>query len=75
MNNRSSANVLFLNAYREMRLKEEDITRTCISLVGFSSESRNTIGETILSVYADGVNMYTKFLILDSPSAYNVILG
>ena len=38
VDNESSANMLFLNAYREMGLKEEDITRRCISLVGFSGE-------------------------------------
>ena len=75
MDNRSSTNVLFLNVYREMRLKEEDITRRCIFLVSFSGESRTTIGENILLVYAEGVNLYTKFLILDSLSVYNVILG
>ena len=74
MDNGSSVNVLFLNAYREMGLKEEDITRRCISLVGFSGELRTIIGETVLPVYVEGVNMYTKFLILDSQSAYNVIL-
>ena len=75
IDNRSFVNVLFLNAYREMGLKEEDITRRCIFFVGFSSESITTIGETILPVYTEGVNLYTKFLILDSPSTYNVILG
>ncbi|KAL5579317.1 hypothetical protein UlMin_011759 [Ulmus minor] len=44
VDNGSSKNVLFLNAYREMGLKEADITRRCISLVGFSGESRTTIG-------------------------------
>ena len=58
-----------------MRLEEKDITQRCISLVGFSDKSRNMIRETILPVYVEGVNMYTKFLILDSPSVYNVILG
>ncbi len=75
VDNGSSANVLFLNAYREMGLKEADITRRCISLVGFSGESKTTIGETVLPIYAEGVNLYTKFVILDSPSVYNVILG
>ena len=73
--NGSSTNVLFINVYREMGLKKEDITRRCISLLGFSGESRTTLGETVLPVYAEGVNMYTKFLILDNSSAYNVILG
>ena len=75
MDNGSSMNVLFLNVYREMGFKEEDITWRCIYLVGFSGKSRTTIGETVLPVYAEGVNLYTKFLILDSPFAYNIILG
>ena len=75
MDNESSVNVLFLNAYREMRLTESNITRRSISLVGFSGESKNTVGETVLPIYIEGVNLYTKFVILDSPSAYNVILG
>ena len=73
VDNRNSTNVLFLNAYREMGLKEADITRRCISLVGFSGESKTTIGETVLPIYAEGVNLYTKFVILDSSSIYNVI--
>ncbi len=44
-------------------------------MLGFSGESKITIRETILPIYAKGVNPYTKFMILDSPSAYNVILG
>ena len=75
MDNGSSTNVLFLNTHREMGLKEVDITRRCISLVGFNRKSRTTIGETVLSVYTKGVNLYNKFLILDSLSAYNVMLG
>ena len=34
VDNGSSANVFFLNVYREMGLKEENIIRRCISLVG-----------------------------------------
>ena len=75
VDNGSSTNVIFLNAYREMGLKEADITRRCVSLVGFSGESKTTIEETILPIYAEGVNLYTKFMILDSLSMYNVILG
>ena len=65
----------FMNTYREMGLKEADIKRRCISLVGFSGESKTTIKETFLPIYAEGVNLYTKFVILGSPSVYNIILG
>lgn len=46
-----------------------------VSLVGFCGESRNTIKESTLLVYTKGVNLYTKFHILNNPSTYNVILG
>ena len=58
-----------------MGLKESNIMRRGISIVGFSGKSRNTIGETVLPVYEERVNMYTKFLILNSLFAYNVIFG
>ena len=75
VDNRSFMNVLFLNVYREMGLQESDITRRYISLVGFSSKSKITIGKTIMPIYMEGINLYKKFLILDNRFAYNVILG
>ena len=67
MDNGSSTNVLFSNTYRKMGHKESDITRRYISLIRLSSESKNMIRETVLQVYMEGVNIYTKLLILDSP--------
>ena len=54
VDNGSSANVHFINAYMEMGLKEDDITWRCVSLVGFSGKSRTTLEETVLPVYAEG---------------------
>ncbi|XP_057811429.1 uncharacterized protein LOC131025646 [Salvia miltiorrhiza] len=44
-------------------------------LIGFSGETKTTMGEIDLPVYAEGVNQSTKFLVINAPSAFNVILG
>ncbi|XP_021866632.2 uncharacterized protein [Spinacia oleracea] len=75
IDNGSSANVLFLEALQEMGLEENSIIRRSTVLVGFSGESLRTVGEISLPTYAEGVNVMTKFSVVDCPSAYNVILG
>ncbi|KAM6588096.1 hypothetical protein CsatA_010701 [Cannabis sativa] len=75
VDNGSSANILFLSALREMGIDESKIVRKTTVLIGFSGEQKNTSGEIELPVYAEGVNLCTRFLVIDSPSAYNVILG
>ncbi|XP_056685664.1 uncharacterized protein [Spinacia oleracea] len=73
--NGSSANVLFLEGLQEMGLEEKNIVRRSTVLVGFSGESLQTVGEISLPTYAEGVNIMTKFNVVDFPSAYNVMLG
>ncbi|XP_057771155.1 uncharacterized protein LOC130990957 [Salvia miltiorrhiza] len=75
IDNGSSANVLFLSTLREMGIDETKIIRKMTVLVGFSGEQKSTLGEIELPVYAEGVNLCTRFLVVDSPFAYNVILG
>ena len=43
--------------------------------MGFSGEVKQTAGEVVLPVYAEGINMSTKFLLIDCQSSYNMILG
>ncbi|XP_031263259.1 uncharacterized protein LOC116121438 [Pistacia vera] len=71
---RSSANILFLEVVKAIRLDESNINRRPTILVEFSSKQKYTIGEIVLPVYANGINKQTSFLILDCPSPY-VILG
>ena len=75
MDNESATNILFLNAYMEMGIKESNMAKKSVSLVGFSVESRNTIREVVFPVHTEGVNLHTKFLVLENPSAYNIIIG
>ncbi|KAL5576029.1 hypothetical protein UlMin_017728 [Ulmus minor] len=75
VDNGSSTNVLFLNALKEMKIDESNIRRCATVLVGFSGEQKFTVGDIALPVYAGGINLNVNFTVLDSPSAYNMILG
>ncbi|XP_038722005.1 uncharacterized protein LOC120014155 [Tripterygium wilfordii] len=75
IDNGSSANVLFLATYKGMGLDETLILRKSTTLIGFNGEVSHSLGEVTLSIYAPGLNKQTRLLIVDSPSAYNAILG
>ncbi|XP_013674081.1 uncharacterized protein LOC106378511 [Brassica napus] len=51
------------------------LTRRITPLIGFSVEVKQTDGEVTFPVYTEGINMSTKFLIVDYDSSYNMILG
>ena len=44
-------------------------------LFGFNREQKFTLGDITLPVYTARVNLHITFVVLDSPSTYNVILG
>ena len=75
VDNDSSTNVIFLNALREMNIDESHIHHHFIVLVGFNGKQNFTLRDITLPVYAVGVNLHITFVVLDSPSTYNVILG
>ncbi|XP_062114425.1 uncharacterized protein LOC133825511 [Humulus lupulus] len=65
IDNGSSANILFLSALREMGIDESKIIKKTTILIGFSGEQKNTLG----------VNLCTRFQVVNSLYAYNMILG
>ena len=75
VDNGSSSNIIFLPAYQDLGLEESTLTRKVTPLIGFSGEVKQTAGEVVVPVYAEGINLSTKFLVVDSESAYNMILG
>ncbi|KAK0592545.1 hypothetical protein LWI29_021084 [Acer saccharum] len=75
IDNGSSCNILFNSALREMQVDESKLSRRTTMLTRFSGEQKNTLGEIVLPVYAEGVNLYINFLVLDCQSPYNTILG
>ncbi|KAF2538156.1 hypothetical protein F2Q68_00021804 [Brassica cretica] len=46
-----------------------------VSLTVANCLVKQTAGEVVLPVYAGGINMSTKFLLVDCQSSYNMILG
>ncbi|XP_033129374.1 uncharacterized protein LOC117126095 [Brassica rapa] len=75
VDNGSSSNIIFLTAYQDLGLEENTLTRKVTPLIRFSGEVKQTAGEVVLAVYAEGINLSTKFLVVDCQSAYNMILG
>ncbi|KAL0404385.1 UNVERIFIED_CONTAM: hypothetical protein Sradi_2079300 [Sesamum radiatum] len=61
----SSANILFGEAYDQMQLGDVSLEKVNTSLYGFRRRNRAPTRKTCL----------LKFLVVDVPSAYNVILG
>ncbi|GMN30982.1 hypothetical protein TIFTF001_044535 [Ficus carica] len=75
VDNGSSTDVLFLSTLIEMELSESDIEMSMTILTCFNRESTTAVGKIKLPVFAAKKNKMTSFLVLDCPSAYNIILG
>ena len=71
----SSDNINFPAAYKDLGLEESALTRRITPLIRFSGEVKQTAGEATLPVYAEGINMSTKFLVVDCDSSYIMILA
>ncbi|XP_017239352.2 uncharacterized protein LOC108212130 [Daucus carota subsp. sativus] len=75
VDNGSAANIMTKNTLQEMGLADSDMIKRSTILVGFSGETKKTLGEITLPVYTHGVNISTKFLIIDCDSTYNILMG
>ncbi|XP_074298097.1 uncharacterized protein LOC141628914 [Silene latifolia] len=71
----SSVNLIMLKTIENMGFNEKDLQKKTIQLVGFSGEIANSLGEIVISTYAGGINKQVRYLVIDGPSTYNVILG
>ncbi|KAF2563433.1 hypothetical protein F2Q70_00017342 [Brassica cretica] len=65
VDNGSSDNIIFQAAYKDLGLEKHALTRRITPLIGFSGEVKQTAGEVTLPLYAEGINMSTKFLVVD----------
>ncbi|XP_048605651.1 uncharacterized protein LOC111208166 [Brassica napus] len=75
VDNGSSSNIIFQAAYKDLGLEESALTWRITPLIGFSGEVKQTAGEVTLPLYAEGINMLTKFIVVDCDSSYNMIDG
>ncbi|XP_074297111.1 uncharacterized protein LOC141627789 [Silene latifolia] len=71
----SSVNLIILDVLNAMKIDENQIIKKSNDLVGFSGETKNTLGEIYLPTYVEGVSSYERFGVLDCLSSYNTILG
>ncbi|XP_021714595.1 uncharacterized protein LOC110682521 [Chenopodium quinoa] len=75
VDNGSSTNIIMLDTLKHMNIDEKNIVNKSTMLVGFSGETKKTSGEITLATYAKGINIQVKFLVIDTLSSYNMILG
>ncbi|XP_074296944.1 uncharacterized protein LOC141627610 [Silene latifolia] len=52
----SSVNLIMMETLKGMGFTEKDLTKKAIPLVGFSGETKHSLGEIIIPTYAGGVN-------------------
>ncbi|XP_074300187.1 uncharacterized protein LOC141631412 [Silene latifolia] len=71
----SSVNLIMLKTIENMGFSEKDLQKKTIPLVGFSGETTNSLGEIMIPTYAGGINKQVRYLFIDGPFTYNVILG
>ena len=79
IDNGSSANIIYLPAYQQMKIDKERLRPIDIPLVGFTKDKVRLSGIVSLIIeartYPKQVTASVEFLVVDCPSAYNVIIG
>ncbi|XP_074298583.1 uncharacterized protein LOC141629494 [Silene latifolia] len=71
----SSVNLIMLETLKNMGFSEKDLVQKAVPLVGFSGETKQSLGEIVIPTFAGGMNKQVRYLVIDGPSTYNVILG
>ena len=79
VDNGSSANIIYITAYQQLRLDPKRLRSFNSPLVSFSEDKIYTKGIVTLSVIAGThpvqVTIQVDFLVVDCPSSHNFILG
>ncbi|XP_070020926.1 uncharacterized protein [Nicotiana sylvestris] len=70
----SSVNIILLRVVNEMQADDKLVLKAC-TLSGFDNSSIVTKGEIMLTTFPEGVVKDTKFQVIDTDMAYNMILG
>jgi hypothetical protein len=79
VDNRSSTDILYWSAFRNMEISLDKMVLATCPLLGFTREQVQSVGSIELLVTAGNhpttKTIMVKFLLVDRPSAYNAILG
>ncbi|XP_074293248.1 uncharacterized protein LOC141620220 [Silene latifolia] len=71
----SSVNLIMLETLKTMGFDKENLIKKSVPLVGFSGETAHSVGEITIPTYIEGVNKLVRYLVIEGPTTYNVILG
>ncbi|KAL0407723.1 UNVERIFIED_CONTAM: hypothetical protein Sradi_1706700 [Sesamum radiatum] len=75
----SSADIIFYDAYAQLGIDNAQLRKVNTPLTGFSGEMIEPLGEVTLPLslgsYPRRSTKMVKFLVVNAPSAYNIILG
>jgi hypothetical protein len=79
IDNGSSADIIYLPSYQQMKIDKERLRPIDIPFVGFTEDKVKPSGIVSLMIeagtYPKQVRASVEFLVVDCPSAYNVIIG
>jgi hypothetical protein len=79
IDNRSSANILYLPTYQQMRLDKDKLRPMDAPLVGFTGDKVCPVGIITLPItvgtYPKTISKTVDFLVVNCPLAYNEIIG
>ncbi|XP_028095260.1 uncharacterized protein LOC114295248 [Camellia sinensis] len=71
----SSVEIMYYDAFKQMKLEDKDLAPATSPLVGFNSQPEWPIEKIILPVRAGSVVKQVEFWVLKVSSIYNLILG
>ncbi|KAG5516717.1 hypothetical protein RHGRI_037452 [Rhododendron griersonianum] len=71
----SSAEILYYSAFQALGLSKDRLSPVDAPLVGFPGIPIYPLGKIELLVYAGSVQLDVEFIVVNSPSPYNAILG
>ncbi|XP_074289120.1 uncharacterized protein LOC141614257 [Silene latifolia] len=71
----SSVNLVMLETLKTMGFDKENLIKKSVPQVGFSGETAHSVGEITIPTYIEGVNKLVRYLVIEGPTTYNVILG
>uniref|UniRef100_A0A2N9F216 Uncharacterized protein n=1 Tax=Fagus sylvatica TaxID=28930 RepID=A0A2N9F216_FAGSY len=79
IDNGSSVDIIYLTAFQQMRIGKDQLRPIETPLVGFAGTSVYPLGiislQIIAGTYPKQATKRVEFLVVDCPSAYNVIIG
>lgn len=71
----SSVNVIFKDVLAMMEVPDLKIKPNIRPLTGFDGDHVMTVGTVKLPIFAGGTMRIVKFVVVDRPAVYNIILG